>query len=199
MPETKTVSRLVIIILIVALLAYTVWFVTRPEPIEVELATIARGPVESTVVNTSAGSIKACRRARLAPAAGGQIVKLQVREGERVTQGQVLLEIWNSVLSAQHELAQRQLITAREKQREACIIADQANRQSKRIQQLVDKNFVSQQRSADADAVGLDVPNGFDSGFMSIDDRFKHTFDEVGLYDYYCQLHPWMIGSVTVE
>ncbi len=155
MPESKTVSRLVIIILIVALLAYTVWFVTRPEPIEVELATITRGPVESTVVNTRAGTIKACRRAKLAPAAGGQIIKLHVKEGERVTQGQVLLEIWNSVLSAQHELAQRQLITAREKQREACIIADQANRQSKRIQQLVDKNFVSQQRSDDADAEAL--------------------------------------------
>lgn len=155
MPESKTVSRLVIIILIVALLAYSVWFVTRPEPIEVELATITLGPVESTVVNTRAGTIKACRRAKLAPAAGGQIVKLQVKEGERVTQGQVLLEIWNSVLSAQHELAQQQLITAREKQREACIIADQANRQSKRIQQLVDKNFVSQQRSDDADAEAL--------------------------------------------
>ncbi len=155
MPESKTVSRLVIIILIVALLAYTVWFVTRPEPIEAELATITRGPVESTAVNTRAGTIKACRRARLAPAAGGQIIKLHIKEGERVTQGQVLLEIWNSVLSAQHELAQRQLITAREKQREACIIADQANRQSKRIQQLVDKNFVSQQRSDDADAEAL--------------------------------------------
>ncbi len=155
MPESKTVSRLVIIILIVALLAYTVWFVTRPEPIEVELATITRGTVESTVVNTRAGTIKACRRAKLAPAAGGQIIKLHIKEGERVKQGQVLLEIWNSVLSAQHELAQRQLITAREKQREACIIADQANRQSKRIQQLVDKNFVSQQRSDDADAEAL--------------------------------------------
>ena len=53
--------------------------------------------------------------------------------------------------------------------------------------------------SADADAVGLDIPNGFDSGFMSIDDRFEHTFDVAGIYDYYCQLHPWMMGSVTVE
>ena len=53
--------------------------------------------------------------------------------------------------------------------------------------------------SADADAIGLDVPNGFDSGFMSIDDRFEHTFDVAGFYDYYCQLHPWMMGSVTVE
>ena len=53
--------------------------------------------------------------------------------------------------------------------------------------------------NADADAVGLDIPNGFDSGFMSIDDRFEHTFDVVGLYDYYCQLHPWMQGSITIE
>jgi len=26
-----------------------------------------------------------------------------------------------------------------------------------------------------------------------------HTFDAPGEYDYYCQLHPWMIGSITVE
>ena len=53
--------------------------------------------------------------------------------------------------------------------------------------------------NADADAVGLDVPNGFDSGFMSADDRFEYTFDVAGFYDYYCQLHPWMQGSVTIE
>ena len=53
--------------------------------------------------------------------------------------------------------------------------------------------------SADADAVGVDVQNGFDSGFMSGADEYEHTFDVAGFYDYYCQLHPWMQGSVTVE
>jgi len=53
--------------------------------------------------------------------------------------------------------------------------------------------------SADVDAVGLDVPNGFDSGFMTGGDEYGHTFDVSGLYEYYCQLHPWMQGSVTVE
>ena len=53
--------------------------------------------------------------------------------------------------------------------------------------------------SGDADAVGLDVPNGFDSGFMSAGDEFEHTFDVAGVYDYYCQLHPWMEASVTVK
>ena len=52
---------------------------------------------------------------------------------------------------------------------------------------------------ADADAVGIDIPNGFDSGFMSGGDEYEHTFDVAGFYDYYCQLHPWMQASVTVE
>ena len=155
MPESKTLSRIVILTLIVALLSYAVWFATRPKPIEVELATIIRGTVESTVVNTRAGTIKACRRAKLAPASGGQIVKLQVKEGERVKQGQVLLEIWNSELAAKRELAQQQLLTAKKRRHEACIVAENAHRQSRRMRQLVAKNFVSQERSDDADAKAL--------------------------------------------
>ena len=50
-----------------------------------------------------------------------------------------------------------------------------------------------------ADAVGLEIPNGFDSGFMSSGDEFEQTFDVTGLYDYYCQLHPWMMASFIVE
>lgn len=163
MPESKTLFRFVILTLIVALLSYAVWFATRPKPIDVELATIIRGPVESTVVNTRAGTIKACRRAKLAPASGGQIVKLQVKEGERVKQGQVLLEIWNSELAAKRELAQQQLLTAKKRRREACIVADNAHRQSKRMRQLVAKNFVSQERSDDADAKALARQAGCDA------------------------------------
>ncbi len=155
MPESKILSRFVILTLIVALLSYAVWFATRPKPIEVELATIIRGTVESTVVNTRAGTVKACRRAKLAPATGGQIIKLQVKEGERVKQGQMLLEIWNSELAAKLELAQQQMLTAEKRRREACIVADNAHRQSRRMRQLVAKNFVSQERSDDADAKAL--------------------------------------------
>lgn len=155
MPESKILFRFVIFTLIVALLSYAVWFATRPKPIEVELATIIRGTVESTVVNTRAGTVKPCRRAKLAPASGGQIIKLEVKEGERVKQGQMLLEIWNSELTAKLELAQQQMLTAEKRRREACIVADNAHRQSRRIRQLVAKNFVSQERSDDADAKAL--------------------------------------------
>ena len=53
----------------------------------------------------------------------------------------------------------------------------------------------------DSDSIGADYPggNGFDSDFMSGGAEFEHTFEVPGEYDYYCQLHPWMIGSVTVE
>jgi len=148
-------SRFIIIILVVTVLAYAGWFATRSKPIEVELATITRGTVESTVVNTRAGTIKACRRAKLAPASGGQIIKLTIKEGERVKKGQVLLEIWNSDLVAKLELAKQQMLTAEKRRHEACIISDKAYRESGRMQKLVARNFVSQKRSDDADADAL--------------------------------------------
>ena len=152
MLKPKTWLRLVIIVLAVAALAYAGWHFTRPQPPAVELATIARGTVESTVVNTRAGTVKACRRAKLAPVAGGQIVKLWVKEGERVNAGQPLLELWNRDLAAQRELATRQLTTSEERRREACIMADNARRDAERTAQLAARGFVSPQSTEDARA-----------------------------------------------
>ena len=152
MLKPTTWLRLVLIVLVVTALAYAGWHFTRPAPPEVELATIARGTVESTVVNTRAGTIKACRRAKLAPAAGGQIVKLWVKEGDRVKAGQPLLELWNRDLAAQRDVATRQSATSEERRREACIMADNAKRDAARTQQLVDKGFVSPQSGEDARA-----------------------------------------------
>jgi plastocyanin len=28
---------------------------------------------------------------------------------------------------------------------------------------------------------------------------FEYTFDTAGTTDYFCIVHPWMIGSITVE
>jgi HlyD family secretion protein len=103
------------------------------------------GLVEDTVANTRAGTIKACRRAKLAPGAGGQIVKLWVKEGERVKKGQPLLELWNNDLTAQTDLARRQVATAREQQKQACIVAANAKSDADRTRQLAAKGFVSPQ------------------------------------------------------
>jgi len=150
--KPKTWLRLVVVVLMGAALAFAGWHFTRPAPPDVELATIARGAVESTVVNTRAGTVKACRRAKLAPVAGGQIVKLWVKEGDRVKAGQPLLELWSRDLAAQRELATRQLATSEDRRREACILADNARRNAERTEQLAKQGFVSSQRGEDARA-----------------------------------------------
>ena len=45
----------------------------------------------------------------------------------------------------------------------------------------------------DEDSSGI-----FDSGVISAGDKFSFKFEENGTFDYYCTLHPWMIGSITV-
>ncbi len=43
-------------------------------------------------------------------------------------------------------------------------------------------------------------PDGiFDSGIIMSDDTFSHTFTEVGNYQYFCTIHPWMTGTVIVK
>ena len=39
----------------------------------------------------------------------------------------------------------------------------------------------------------------FDSGYLDPFQSFSYTFDDTGIYDYYCTLHPWMEGKITVE
>jgi len=44
-----------------------------------------------------------------------------------------------------------------------------------------------------------DGPDGlFDSGLFLGGDTFSHTFNEAGEYQYFCQIHPWMTGTVIM-
>ena len=152
MPPLKKPFKLISFALMAGAIALASWYYTRPKPLEVELATIAPGSVEATIVNTRAGTVKSCQRSDLAPITGGQIAKIWVKEGDHVQKGQVLLELWNQDLQAQRELAQRQLTMAQERRRETCILAENARRESNRTQQLVEQGFVSSQRADDANA-----------------------------------------------
>jgi len=144
--------KIIIVVIVITIAATAIWYISRPNPIEVELATITHGNVEATVVNTRAGTIKSCQRANLSPATGGQISTIWVKEGDRVSKDQRLMELWNADLKAQRDLAQRQLAMSKERRREACIIAENARRESVRTQQLVSKGFISSQGAEDADA-----------------------------------------------
>jgi HlyD family secretion protein len=125
------------------IVALAVWYFTRPKPIEVELVKVERGTVEATVSNTRAGTVKACRRAKLSAPAGGQIAHLRVSKGDRVKKGEVLLELWDDDLQAQERLAREQLRTVQTQAHQACVQADLAEKEAVRAQQLKESGFIS--------------------------------------------------------
>ena len=133
---------LIVLILGAAVAALTFWL-ARPKPVSVLVAGVDRGMVQNSVANTRAGTIKACRRSGLSPSIGGQIVRMPIREGDRVKQGQVLLEFWNDDLAAQLVLAQRRVRAAEATATQACVLADTARRESRRLQELRNKKLAS--------------------------------------------------------
>ncbi len=109
---------------------------TREKPIKVTVQAVASGLVEATVANTRAGSVKARHRANLTPAIGGQIATLKVRKADTVKAGQVLLTLWNKDVQAELQLAKSETMAAEATVREACLMADLAQRQAGRQSEL---------------------------------------------------------------
>jgi HlyD family secretion protein len=133
---------------------YGAWHFTRPKPVSVILATLERGRVEATVANTRAGTVNACRRARLAPAVGGPIARLPVREGDRVAAGQVLLELWNEDLRAALTLAEREADAAVSRAEEACTLAQVAEREAARLERLLRQGVATEEAADRASSEG---------------------------------------------
>lgn len=139
----RTLRRLLLLTLLSALMGAGIWWMTRPEPVEVAVHEVARGTVEATLTNTRAGEVEACQRAKMATIAGGRIEWLGVEEGDRVEAGQVLMRLWRGDLDARTAVARAQLASARQRVQEACTVAANAEREAARQAQLVKRGFVS--------------------------------------------------------
>lgn len=137
------IRTIIAIALIVLLGAAAVYWLQRNQPIPVQVYEVGRGEVERTVTNTRAGTVNACRRARLSPALGGQIASLPAQEGEAVKKGQLLFEIWNSDLRAQVELAEAELIASEARRQETCIRAELARTEARRLDKLQQQGLAS--------------------------------------------------------
>jgi plastocyanin len=46
---------------------------------------------------------------------------------------------------------------------------------------------------------GTTPTNGFDSGILAPGKTFSHNFDTTGIIQYYCTLHPTMLGKIIVR
>ena len=137
--------RVVVVAAIVVFGVFAARHFMKADPIAVVLVPVERGEVQATVSNTRAGTVKACRRARLSPATGGQVAQLSVREGDEVQHGQVLMVIWNQDLKARVQLAASEELATSAKVQEACLEAEVALRDAERQQRLSSRKLVSEE------------------------------------------------------
>jgi HlyD family secretion protein len=164
-------TRWFIVVLVIVAAAVIVWYFARPVPVQVVVKPVDRGTVERTVANTRAGTVKACRRAKLSPSIGGQIAKLPIREGDRVKTGDLLIEIWNQDLAAEVTLAVSEANAASARAKAACLNADVAQRDANRIVNLYKTGATSEERAdkavTEAKALRADCKAAKASALMS--------------------------------
>jgi HlyD family secretion protein len=143
--NTSTLLRRILpALVLVALAAGGFVWATRAKPVAVVLKTVDRGNVESTVVNTRAGTVEACQRTKLSTILGGRIEVLAVKEGDHVQKGQLLMKLWNDDQQAQQKLAEAALASARQHYNEICTAASRAARDAARQGNLRAKGFISE-------------------------------------------------------
>ena len=147
--------RLLVALLVMLLAAAGIWWATRPKPVAVVLKDIERGLVESTISNTRAGTVEACQRTRLSTISGGRIELLTVKEGDRVSKGQLLMKLWNDDQQAQSAWLLSQVATARKRVNEACVVATNAEREADRQSALRARGFVSGAREENSRSEAL--------------------------------------------
>lgn len=138
------VRRSSIVVLLIAAGATLRWTVFAPEPVAVTVSAVTRGPVEQTVSNSRAGTVRARRRAMLSPEAGGQVVDIPVREGRSVSRGDVVLRLDDSVQAAALSLARRDLESARAERERACLAAQRAERELGRGRRLAAERILAE-------------------------------------------------------
>ena len=138
----RTLAIVALLVLAGVGLRYTVF---NTHPVEVTVFRVARGLVEDTVTNSKAGTVRTRQRATLSPEIGGRVAELPVREGDRVKRGQVLMRIASDDYRARVTLQELSLKASRAGQREACLRADQAERDYQRYLRLSNDQIVSEE------------------------------------------------------
>lgn len=145
-PPRRKYWGIVAVIALTVLVFIAVWYWSRPKPIPVILQQVDTGRVESSVANTRAGTVEACQRAQMAPPTGGQVALLPVSKGQHIKKGEVLLSLWNDDLKAEVDLVKSEAGAAKAREEEACVLADVADREAKRLLKLKSSALVSEDR-----------------------------------------------------
>jgi HlyD family secretion protein len=114
-----------------------------PDPVAVRTVAAEKGRVEETVTNSRAGTVKARRRAKLAPETGGRVLELPRRRGARVRKGDLLLRVDDALQRAQLRLSGDERKASLAQRDQACLAADRAGRDRDRTAKLSADGLVS--------------------------------------------------------
>jgi HlyD family secretion protein len=163
----RVVIRLLIAVAVVAAAVVIKLTVFATPPLSVSVATATTGTVEATVTNTRAGTVKARQRAKLSPEIGGRVAAIPHRRGERVAAGDVVLRLDDAAQRAALALAERDVDAAAARQAEACLAAEQAERERIRAAHLAAESIVAadaMDRARSAAEVGVASCNAARAG-----------------------------------
>ncbi len=160
----RTGTRWLLILVVVLIAAAVAYIATRPKPVAVDVMIAKREDVQTSVV--ASGRVLAPARVDIGATITGRVQRVAVREGVRVAEGQLLVQLEQTELAAAvsqaraarerararvASVANLALPTARESQSQAESNVTLAEREFKRAQDLVKKGFISQSRLDEAE------------------------------------------------
>ncbi len=143
MKNRRTWLRLAALAALVAVVALARLTLLAPDRVPVRTVAAETGRVEETVTNSRAGTVKARRRAKLAPEIGGKVVSLPHRRGAQVRAGDLLLRIDDSLQRARLALAEDEHRASLAQLDQACLGAERAARERERTERLAAQGIVS--------------------------------------------------------
>lgn len=156
--------RWLILIVVALAIGAAAYGVTRPKPVAVDVMIAKREDVQTSVV--ASGRVLAPARVDIGATITGRVQKVAVREGARVAEGQLLVQLEQAELEAAvsqarasrdrararvASVANLALPTAREAQSQAESNVTLTEREYKRSQELLAKGFISQSRVDEAE------------------------------------------------
>ena len=158
-PESTRSYRWAGWLVLLAVLAGAGWlgwrWATRERPLEVEAATVtSRAAGAQAAVLNASGYVTARRRATVSSKITGKVVEVNVEEGMRVREGQVLARLDDTTFRAALALADAQAAASRVAVREAEVRLAEAKITQQRMARLVSEGFATQ---AEADRANAEV------------------------------------------
>jgi len=156
--SSKRTMPVVIGLVLLAVAAAAIWWMTRPKPLEVHTAIAHQtgsGPgAEHTVLNAS-GYVTARREATVSSKITGKVTEVLIEEGVKVTEGQVLARLDDTNVQASLLLSQAQANASKSTLEETRVRQREAEREWDRQKALLERKVTTQSDYDHAEASAL--------------------------------------------